>query len=78
MKSAASVVPEKGLAAGDIKEFVTTSTTRETEDEVEDDTPHAARAWSIMRRGIHEQMVEHRKAHTAVGWNLLQVKHRLC
>ena len=74
MKSAASVVPEKGHVSGDNKEFVATSATIETEDEVDDDTkPNGARAWSIMRRGIHEQMVEHRKAHTGVGWNLLQV-----
>ena len=44
-----------------------------TEDEVDGGKRRVARGWSIMRRGLHEQLLEHRKAHTAVGWNLLQV-----
>ncbi|KAK2180544.1 hypothetical protein NP493_439g05022 [Ridgeia piscesae] len=43
-----------------------------TEDEVDGGKRRVARGWSIMRRGLHEQLLEHRKAHTAVGWNLLQ------
>ena len=59
--------------SGDNREVDELSDNEPTEDEVDGGKRRGARGWSIMRRGIHEQLLEHRKAHTVVGWNLLQV-----
>ena len=62
------------VSPGDNKEVDASSDNEATEDEVGSgkELP-LPRGWSIMRRGVHEQVLEHRKAHTVVGWNLLQV-----